>query len=141
MSITNPITKDLVHPKYRPDIDGLRAIAVLSVVGFHAFPGFFPGGFIGVDVFFVISGFLISKIIFESLEKDQFSFSGFYGRRIRRIFPALIVVLIACFIAGWIDLIPEEFEQLGKHMVGGATFVSNLMLWSEAGYFDFSSES
>jgi peptidoglycan/LPS O-acetylase OafA/YrhL len=141
MSITNPTTKELVHPKYRPDIDGLRALAVLSVVGFHAFPGFFPGGFIGVDVFFVISGFLISKIIFESLEKDQFSFSGFYGRRIRRIFPALIVVLFACFIAGWIDLIPEEFEQLGKHMVGGATFVSNLMLWSEAGYFDFSSES
>lgn len=141
MSITKPIAKDLVHPKYRPDIDGLRAIAVLSVVGFHAFPGFFPGGFIGVDVFFVISGFLISKIIFESLEKDQFSFSGFYGRRIRRIFPALIVVLLACFIAGWIDLIPEELEQLGKHMFGGATFVSNLMLWSEAGYFDFASES
>lgn len=141
MSITNPATKDLVHPKYRPDIDGLRAIAVLSVVGFHAFPGFFPGGFIGVDVFFVISGFLISKIIFESLGKDQFSFSGFYGRRIRRIFPALIVVLFACFIVGWIDLIPEEFEQLGKHMLGGATFVSNLMLWGEAGYFDFASES
>ncbi len=141
MSNTNPTTKDLVHPKYRPDIDGLRAIAVLSVVGFHAFPGFFPGGFIGVDVFFVISGFLISKIIFESLEKDLFSFSGFYGRRIRRIFPALIVVLLACFAAGWIDLIPEEFEQLGKHILGGATFVSNLLLWGEAGYFDFSSES
>jgi peptidoglycan/LPS O-acetylase OafA/YrhL len=141
MSTLNIPSKDLMHLKYRPDIDGLRAIAVLLVVGFHAFPGFFPGGFIGVDVFFVISGFLITKIIFESLEKDQFSFIDFYGRRIRRIFPALIVVMLACFLAGWIDLIPEELEQLGKHMLGGATFVSNLMLWGEAGYFDYSSES
>ena len=94
----------LYHPKYRADIDGLRAIAVLSVVAFHAFPnwvnaGFIgQGGFIGVDIFFVISGFLISTIIFKSLENKTFSFIEFYAKRIKRIFPALIVVLIFCFI-------------------------------------------
>ena len=77
----------LVHPKYRPDIDGLRAIAVLAVVGFHAFPNWVRGGFVGVDVFFVISGFLISTIILSSLDRNSFSFTEFYSRRIRRIFP------------------------------------------------------
>src|SRR3981081_1177588 len=88
------------HPNYRPDIDGLRALAILPVVGFHAFPNWFPGGFIGVDVFFVISGFLISTIIFRSLNRSDFSFVEFYARRIRRIFPALLVVLAVCFVLG-----------------------------------------
>ena len=88
--------KQLTHPKYRADIDGLRAIAVLSVVGFHAFPGLVKGGFIGVDIFFVISGFLISTIIFSNLERDSFSFVEFYNRRIKRIIPTLLVILIAC---------------------------------------------
>jgi len=82
-----------LHPKYRPDIDGLRAIAVLSVVGFHAFPEWITGGFIGVDIFFVISGYLISTILYENIEKGSFSFYNFYSRRIRRIFPALLLVL------------------------------------------------
>ena len=86
----------LSHPNYRPDIDGLRAIAVLSVIVFHAFPGSLKGGFVGVDVFFVISGYLISTILFENLERGTFSFAEFYARRIKRIFPALLVVLIAC---------------------------------------------
>ena len=86
---------DSAHPKYRPDIDGLRAIAVLSVMIYHAFPAKFRGGFIGVDIFFVISGFLISTIIFKSLEINKFSFVDFYSRRIRRIFPALAAVLLA----------------------------------------------
>ena len=81
---------------YRPDIDGLRALAVLAVVIFHAFPAVLPGGFIGVDVFFVISGFLITSIILKGLEQDSFSFTQFYAHRIRRIFPALILVLCAC---------------------------------------------
>ena len=84
----------LSHPKYRPDIDGLRAIAVLGVVAFHASPNWIKGGFIGVDIFFVLSGYLISTIIFENLDKGTFSFSEFYARRIKRIFPALLLVRI-----------------------------------------------
>ncbi|CNI08093.1 acyltransferase family protein [Yersinia intermedia] len=130
----------LSHPKYRPDIDGLRAIAVLSVVAFHAFPDWMKGGFIGVDIFFVISGFLISTIIFENLDIGTFSFSEFYARRIRRIFPGLLLVLIASFVFGWFALLADEYKQLGKHIAAGAGFISNLVLWSEAGYFDNSAE-
>ncbi|UYO53621.1 acyltransferase family protein [Rhodopseudomonas palustris] len=126
----------LPHSKYRRDIDGLRAIAVLSVVSFHAFPDWVPGGFIGVDVFFVISGFLISTIIFESLDKGTFSFADFYARRIRRIFPALIIVLVASFAFGWLGLLADEYKQLAKHIAAGAAFVSNFVLWKESGYFD-----
>jgi peptidoglycan/LPS O-acetylase OafA/YrhL len=126
---------------YRPDIDGLRAIAVLSVVGFHAFPGWVKGGFVGVDVFFVISGFLISTLLFVSLEKNTFSFFEFYGRRIKRIFPALLIVLLSCCIFGWFALFPEEFRELGKHIAAGSGFISNIVLWSEAGYFDATAET
>jgi peptidoglycan/LPS O-acetylase OafA/YrhL len=129
------------HPKYRPDIDGLRAVAVISVVLFHAFPEWLPGGYIGVDIFFVISGFLISTIIFENLERGSFSFLEFYRRRVRRIFPALFLILTACLVFGWFALFADEFRQLGKHVLGGAGFVSNLMLWSESGYFDSASET
>ena len=131
----------LSHPKYRPDIDGLRALAVLSVVAFHAFPKMAPGGFIGVDIFFVISGFLISTIIFENLENNSFSFAVFYARRIKRIFPALILILFFCYVVGWFLLISVEYKQLGMHIAAGAGFVSNFILWSEAGYFDVSAES
>jgi hypothetical protein len=121
---------------YRPDIDGLRAIAVLSVVVFHAFPSLIHGGFVGVDIFFVISGFLISKHIWEELGAGTFSIKTFYARRVRRIFPALSVVLLACLIMGWVILTPGEYEQLGNHVVAGAAFVSNIIFWKEAGYFD-----
>jgi peptidoglycan/LPS O-acetylase OafA/YrhL len=134
-------TTHLKHPKYRADIDGLRAIAVLSVVGFHAFPNWVKGGFVGVDIFFVISGFLISTIIFENVSQNTFSFIEFYERRIRRIFPALLTVLIACFAFGWFVLLADEYMQLGKHLVGGASFTSNLMLWQESGYFDNAAET
>jgi peptidoglycan/LPS O-acetylase OafA/YrhL len=130
----------LSHPKYRPDIDGLRAIAVFSVVIYHAFPSWLKGGFIGVDVFFVISGFLISTIIFGNLETGRFTFKDFYLRRINRIYPALLVVFLFCFVTGWFALLPDELAQLGKHIAGGAGFVSNLVLWSEAGYFDGAAE-
>ncbi|TWR99048.1 acyltransferase [Pseudomonas chlororaphis subsp. chlororaphis] len=129
------------HQRYRPDIDGLRAIAVLSVVAFHAFPDWMKGGFIGVDIFFVISGFLISTIIFEGLDKETFSFSDFYARRIKRIFPALLLVLSACLAIGWAALFADEYKQLGKHIFSGASFASNFTLWGEAGYFDNSAES
>ena len=128
------------HPVYRPDIDGLRAVAILSVVIFHAFPFRLPGGFVGVDVFFVISGFLISAIIFRSLQRGDFSFTEFYAHRIKRIFPALIVVLTACYAFGWFALLPDEFKQLGKHMAAGAGFVQNFILWQEVGYFDTAAE-
>lgn len=131
----------LSHPKYRADIDGLRAIAVLSVVVFHAFPGWMKGGFIGVDVFFVISGFLISTIMFENLDRGTFSFAEFYARRIKRIFPALALVLAASYTLGWFALLTDEYKQLGKHIVAGAGFVSNFVLWGEAGYFDNSAET
>jgi len=130
------------HPKtagqfnYRPDIDGLRAIAVLAVIGFHAFPTWVRGGFVGVDVFLVISGYLISNILITGMERGSFCFSQFYMRRIRRIFPALIVVLLACMVAGWLVLFSSEYKALGKHVAGSAAFVSNLVLWNEAGYFD-----
>lgn len=129
-------TVHLSHPKYRPDIDGLRAVAVLAVVIYHAFPNLMRGGFIGVDVFFVISGYLISTIIFESLDRGAFSFAEFYARRIKRIFPALLLVLATCYGLGWFALLDDEFRQLGKHIAGGAGFVSNLLLWNEVGYFD-----
>jgi peptidoglycan/LPS O-acetylase OafA/YrhL len=129
------------HPRYRADIDGLRAVAVLSVVGFHAFPGLVPGGFIGVDIFFVISGYLISAIILGGLEHERFDFFEFYSRRVRRIFPALLFVLVACYLVGWNILFSTEFRSLNKHIVGGGAFISNLMLWSESGYFNTAAES
>ena len=120
---------------YRPDIDGLRAIAVLAVIGFHAFPAWIRGGFVGVDVFFVISGYLISTILLTDMEHGSFRFAQFYMRRIRRIFPALIVVLLACMAAGWLVLFSSEYKALGKHVAGSAAFVSNFVLWNEASYF------
>ena len=124
------------HTTYRADLDGLRAIAVLSVVAYHAFPQVVRGGFIGVDVFFVISGFLISTILFKNVNQGQIGFLDFYGRRIRRIFPALVLVLAFCFSVGWYVLLPHEYKQLGEHIAAGAGFVSNFMLWGESGYFD-----
>ena len=124
--------------EYRADIDGLRAIAVLPVVAFHAFPESMTGGFIGVDVFFVISGFLISSLILNGLDHGTFSFRDFFARRILRILPGLLVVLIASLLVGWWVLFPDEYAHLGKHVAAGTGFVSNLVLWSEAGYFDAS---
>ncbi|MDI1301266.1 MAG: acyltransferase family protein [bacterium] len=131
----------LAHPKYRSDIDGLRAVAILPVVIFHACPSIMPGGFIGVDIFFVISGFLISSIIFSSLERDRFSLIEFYNRRVKRIFPALILVLISCLVFGWFVLFSDEYKQLGKHTAAGAGFIQNFVLWRESGYFDNSAET
>ncbi|EAO3983555.1 acyltransferase, partial [Salmonella enterica] len=100
------------HLKYRPDIDGLRAVAVLSVVIFHYFPSILPGGFVGVDIFFVISGYLITSIILKSASSNSFSYVEFYKRRILRIFPALSIVLISCIIIGWVYFFQDDYKSL-----------------------------
>jgi peptidoglycan/LPS O-acetylase OafA/YrhL len=120
---------------YRSDIDGLRAVAVLLVVFYHNFPASVHGGFIGVDVFFVISGFLITSIVCQALSEDKFSFLDFYRRRINRIFPALLVVLTACTIAGWFLLFPVDYRDAGKAIGFGAAFLSNIALLYDTGYF------
>jgi peptidoglycan/LPS O-acetylase OafA/YrhL len=126
---------------YRPDIDGLRAVAILSVLAFHAFPRGLPGGFTGVDVFFVISGFLIARIVFTGLSAGTFGFRHFYARRVRRIFPSLTVILVPALVLGWLIQRQLEFAQLGKHVTAGAGFVSNVALWLESGYFDSTADA
>ncbi|MEO5811271.1 MAG: acyltransferase family protein [Rhodanobacter sp.] len=137
---------NVVRPKgfYRPDIDGVRALAVLAVLVYHYSPGNLPGGFIGVDIFFVISGYLITGILVKAIEENQFStfrglLSDFYQRRIRRIFPSLILVLSSCLVIGWLVMFSSEYESLGKYVAAGAGYVENFVLWNEAGYFDHAS--
>ncbi len=121
---------------YRPDIDGLRAIAVIIVVGFHAWPREFRGGFIGVDIFFVISGYLISGLVLKGLAEAKVSFVEFDVRRIKRIFPALMLVLLTCAALGWFIMWAQPYAQFGRHIVAAVGFVLNFVLWREAGYFD-----
>jgi peptidoglycan/LPS O-acetylase OafA/YrhL len=128
-------------PRYRPDLDGLRAIAVGLVIGFHTFPSIFPGGFAGVDVFFVISGYLITKILLSQIEKGELNIAHFYSRRVRRIFPALLLLLTTCYCVGWFYFTGPELQQLAKHIASGSFFISNFTLLSEAGYFDSSADS
>lgn len=122
--------------EYRTEIDGLRAVAVLLVLMYHAFPIVVPGGFIGVDVFFVISGYLITGIIWRELRRGDFSPVSFYARRVRRIFPALVVVLITVTALGWLTLLPNPLAQLSLQSFAGALFFPNILFWSQAGYFD-----
>ena len=114
----------------------MRAIAVVAVILFHAWPAWFGAGFVGVDMFFVVSGFLITSIMLRAQQSGHFSIADFYRRRIRRIFPALVLVLACTLAAGWCLLLHAEFLQLGRHALAGSAFVSNLLLWREAGYFD-----
>jgi peptidoglycan/LPS O-acetylase OafA/YrhL len=126
--------------KYRPDIDGLRAIAIILVILYHAFPSIVRGGFAGVDIFFVISGYLITSILLKDLHSKNFSILSFYGKRARRILPALFCVLIATFFIGQKILLADEFKALGSQLLAAATFTSNFQLWQQAGYFDVASE-
>lgn len=126
---------DLDTSRYRADVDGLRAVAVAAVVAFHAFPSVMPGGFVGVDVFFVISGYLISGIILQRLAAGRFSVTEFYARRIRRIFPALVCVLMAVLAAGWFWSFAAEYRAIGKQVIGSAAFFANFLFWKESNYF------
>lgn len=122
---------------YRPDIDGLRALAILSVLMFHLDVAGFSGGFVGVDVFFVISGFLITRLIRDEVERTgSFSFSRFYIRRARRLFPALFLTLVVCFVVGVALFSPPHLERLGGSLVHAIASISNFFFWGEAGYFD-----
>lgn len=125
---------------HRPDIDGLRALAILGVLAFHAFPHAVPGGFTGVDVFFVISGYVVSlSVLARSSTHDGSSIAAFYARRVRRLFPAVLSMLVtAAFAAYWLLPTPH-LALLGKHLLSSAAFAQNLVLWQEAGYFDAAS--
>jgi peptidoglycan/LPS O-acetylase OafA/YrhL len=122
--------------KYRADVDGLRALAVLPVVLYHARVWPFSGGYVGVDIFFVISGYLITGLIYNDILDGDFSITRFYERRIRRIFPALFVVIAFCFLIGFLLLMPFEFKQFAESAVAMAAFASNLLFWGQSGYFD-----
>lgn len=123
---------------YRPEIDGLRAIAVLSVMIFHLNPQWLPGGFLGVDIFFVISGFLITKIITTEIEQGTFSFASFYNRRIKRIYPVFVLVLALASIFGFLFFLRYYAESLRKTIELAVVFLSNFYLSHKQGYFDLS---
>ena len=125
---------------YRSDIDGLRTLAVLPVILFHLDIGIFTGGYVGVDVFFVISGYLITSIIARELTAGNFSVLRFYERRFRRILPALCFVVLACLIAGLIVLSPHDLSEMGRSVAATALFSSNFLFWNQAGYFDAATE-
>ncbi|MFM9890557.1 MAG: acyltransferase family protein [Rickettsiales bacterium] len=132
--------QSLQHQGYRADIDGLRAVAVLAVLIFHANAEWLPGGFVGVDIFFVISGFLITGILLREMQGGHYSIRQFYIRRIRRIFPALIAVLLTTLVLGWFLLVPDEFKKLGHDIIAATGFYANVQFWQQAGYFDITAE-
>jgi len=126
--------------QYRAEVDGLRALAVLPVIFFHAGFEWFSGGFIGVDVFFVISGYLITTIIISEMAEGKFSIVNFYERRARRILPALFFVMAACLPFAWLWLTPNDLKDFGQSLIAVSTFSSNILFWLESGYFDTASE-
>ena len=126
--------------KYRAEIDGLRALAVIPVILYHAGFKLFSGGYVGVDVFFVISGYLITTIILAELEAGTFSLIHFYERRARRILPALFVVMFVCLPFAWFWLLPDAMKQFSESLVAVSTFASNILFWRTSGYFDTATE-
>lgn len=125
------------HPlAYRPEIDGLRAIAILLVIFFHFFPDWVPGGFVGVDVFFVISGYLITSLIMQRSLRGEFTIASFYHARICRLFPALLLMILVSVIWGWLFLLPVDYSRLGRHIASTMGFFENFTLKRESGYFD-----
>jgi peptidoglycan/LPS O-acetylase OafA/YrhL len=128
------------HPAYRPEIDGLRAVAVLPVILFHAGFSLFSGGYVGVDVFFVISGYLITGILISDLERGSFSIARFYERRARRILPALFVVMLACLPFAWLWMLPGQLQDFSASLMAVVFFVSNILFYNQSGYFAASAE-
>ena len=126
--------------KYRPEIDGLRALAVIPVILVHSGFELFSGGFIGVDLFFVISGYLITTIIIEDIEKKKFSIINFYERRARRILPALFFVMLVCIPFAWAWMLPDPLENFGQSLVASVLFVNNVLLLITSGYWELASE-
>ncbi len=126
---------------YRPDIDGLRAVAVISVILFHLGVGLFSGGFVGVDVFFVISGFLITSIIEKEITQQRFSFLTFWERRIRRIIPALSVMILSTLVAGWFLFLPNDYKRLAQQALSQTVFSSNILFYLQSGYFDTANDT
>src|ERR1043166_9526435 len=122
--------------KYRREMDGLRALAVIPVIFFHAGFQTFRGGFVGVDVFFVISGYLITSIILTEREAGTFSLLKFYERRARRILPALSFVLLACLPFAWAWLRPGDMKEFSQSLTAVSLFSSNILFWRQSGYFD-----
>ncbi len=127
--------------KYRAEIDGLRALAVLPVILFHAGFELFNGGFVGVDVFFVISGYLITTILIEDIENKQFSIVNFYERRVRRILPALLFVMLCCIPFAWVWMLPAQMKDFSQSLVAVSLFISNILFWRESGYFEIAIEN
>lgn len=121
--------------KYRPEIDGLRTIAVVPVIFFHAGFGLFSGGFVGVDIFFAISGYLITMVLIEDLENGRFSIMNFYERRARRILPALFLVMACSIPFAWMWMLPEQMTDFAHSLIAVSLFVSNILFWQESGYF------
>jgi peptidoglycan/LPS O-acetylase OafA/YrhL len=132
----HPAGSSPARPAKRDDIDGLRAVAVIPVVLFHAGLGFFSGGFVGVDVFFVISGFLITTILLKALDSGRFSLIEFYERRCRRILPALFAMMAAVLVATWVVFLRKDFEDVGQSLVAAPLFSSNLLFYIKTNYFE-----
>ena len=121
--------------KYRPEIDGLRALAVIPVILFHAGFDIFKGGFVGVDIFFVISGYLITTILIEDIENNKFSIINFYERRARRILPALYFIMLVCVPFAWMWMLPSQMKDFSLSLIT-VVFTSNFLFWRESGYFE-----
>lgn len=126
--------------EYRREIDGLRALAVLPVILFHAGFKIFSGGFVGVDIFFVISGYLITSIILAEKEAGTFSIMRFYERRARRILPALFLVMLTCLPFAWLWLLPHDMQNFSQSLIAVSAFISNILFWLTSGYFETAAE-
>ena len=125
------------HVRFRPDVEGLRGLAILAILVFHAAPEWFPpGGFAGVDVFFVISGFVVGRTVVRDLATDRFSLEDFYRRRVRRLFPALFVVLVVTMVVAPFMMSKRDFIALGQQSAAAALFTGNLLAWRRSGYFE-----
>lgn len=138
--IANKVVGVNQHFQHRKDIDGLRTVAILPVLLFHAGVPYMAGGFVGVDVFFVISGFLITGLIYRELHSGQFSLARFFERRLRRIFPALFFMMAVTTAVAWWVLMPNDFVSFGKSVVSTALSASNILFWTEDQYFAGPSE-